>query len=206
MTDSRVATPPTIVPAPKEKLRQRPREIRCVRRGDYLVPRNYELRWFDENTTDGVEYWVTIKPLSYKGSAFEVSYHIQVQRAFDNMPENEFKAHFPTSDHFRHYLLCKLGYCTHDTVLCLNEEVAETEARKRRRTKGGRKDSYIITTHVGNVVNIYESFSQAHASTTLSPIHQKEEFIKSANAVLDYLCEMLGCTRDELRENSRSNA
>lgn len=191
----------------KKPPRRRQREIRMVYKDERLWPRNYEMRWCDDNLIDGAEYWVTIKPISYRGSGFEKAYHIAVNRAFSNMPENEFKDHFPTADHFRHYLLCKLGYCTHDMVGPFEtEEAAQAETGKRRRTKGGRQDTYILTTRKGTMVNIYESWSQAHDSTTLSPIHNKEEFVKSAHAVLDHLAEMLGCTRDELMEDTRNNA
>lgn len=117
-----------------------------------------------------------------------------LNEAFQNLPADR-AAQFPSMEHLRRYALIKAGYCDSHVLVCDSEAEAEKVAKFMEPL-----DEYGIVLAKGDTVVRYTAKSQNYRSMN------KEDFRRSAEAVLDVVSSMIGLSREQLEENAGRSA
>lgn len=172
-------------------MKQRPRPIVFVRVDNHLVPLPRFQRLFDQMYAVNEEY--PLMPLEERSQASHNHYFAALQEAYDNLAE-EYAQEFSNVEEFRHWLLCREGYCTKDRYVLNTAE----DARLMR--EAIKKTGYRIVKVDGNVVTIFTPVSQSR------PAMKKQEFEDSKAAVLARAASMARTTPAQLKKNAGRSA
>jgi hypothetical protein len=182
----------------------RPVQVRWT--GETLLPAASELARLDRELVVSGIYYAYIEQQSKPVSKFEAMYHATVTQAFEHLSDEQ-RIGLPSANHYRHFLLAKLGYATvtEYTFATQLDAVAFIKSEAKHRDAG--ITPYRVFEFRGCVVRILKPWSQAHSKTAeLSPIHNRQGFKESANKVLALISGELGVTLQELIDSCRSNA
>lgn len=145
----------------------------------------------------------TLEPLTFRDMRRHNHFFAAVGEAFKNLPETV-SARWPTSEHFRKWVLVECGYFDEKEFDCPDEEFAKRLAFFVR-----SEDEYArISVHrmenptpkCAFKVIVRRAKSQGLASM------KPEEFYQSKKDVLDYVSGMVGVTSTELKKNARKSA
>lgn len=118
------------------------------------------------------------------------AYFATVNEAWANLPDN-LAEQYPSADALRYRALISTGYCTQQTVT-----VASASEARRVAIFFKPDDPYSIVVAKGNTVIRYRAMSQSIKAMG------GKVFSESADAVLAWICQLLGVTLAQLKEHS----
>lgn len=157
-----------------------------------MVPLPRFRRLCDQQFAVHEEYVLVI--LEERSHASHNHYFAAVKEGFDNLAE-EWAVRFPSREHLRKWCLVQEGYCTMRDVACQDDNEALKLATVVRQL-----NEYAVIVVSGNVVKIFEPFSQSR------PAMKKDEFEESKRKVLDRIASMSRTTASELNRNAGRSA
>jgi hypothetical protein len=131
----------------------------------------------------GEEY--ALAPPEFSSTASRRHFFASLHDAWLNLPERDKR--FPTSEHFRKWLLVHTGFADERTIVCDTRRDAKNLALAARDL-----DGFAVIECRECVVKIWTAKSQSAQAMG------HEEFQASKNAVLDEAAKMIGVTRTEL--------
>lgn len=146
----------------------------------------------DRQFVIGEEY--ALEPVAHRSMKSHNHYFASVHEVWTNLPDAMAKR-FPTADHLRKYALVKCGYYTEKVFAC------DSPAKARNMGKFLRPyDEFAVITIEGSVVHVFDAKSQDTRSM------RKDEFQESKEKVLDYLSDLIGTTRTDLKKAASQHA
>jgi hypothetical protein len=143
----------------------------------YAVGRYYLLDVLDEQWDEKTE-------------SFRRVYFLMVSEAWRNLPET-IADRFPNARRLRKWALIKTNYANEQDLVC--ESVADA---LRFTNYLSRVQPESVVTCKGNVIKIWTARSQRRQSIST------QDFMDSANAVLDLLSDLIGTSVRDLRRNA----
>ena len=174
---------------------KKPRRIRpvvCVWDGEHFIPLPRFRALCDQQFVVHAEY--PLIPSEERAMSHHRGYFAALHDAWMNLPEED-HGRWPSSEHFRSWLLVETGFCTETDYVMDNEKGARRLAMDLR-----RMNPYSIIRVSGNVVKHFEPESQAVASAN------KERFGMQTKAVLELAASMARTTPAELKKNAGRSA
>jgi hypothetical protein len=181
-------------------------QVKWDRESEVFVPAAHELGYCDRELVEDAVYYAHLDTDSKPVSKFEQAYHATVVEAFQHLSDEQ-RIGLPSANHYRHFLLAKLGYATvtEYTFATRGDAIAFIRAEAKQRDDG--LTPYRVFEISGCVVRILKPWSQAHSkSAELSPVHNRQGFNESARKVLAFISGELGVTLEDLINSCRSNA
>lgn len=134
---------------------------------------------------------VTLEIVADRSAASHRHYFASINSGWQNLPE-DLGDRFPTPEHLRKFLLIKTGYAVSQTHAC----ASRAEALRLAKLASALADFSVVTTDDATVT-IWTAKSQSVRAMG------KAEFMKSKQAVLDALDDLIGVARGETEKNAR---
>lgn len=159
--------------------------------GEAMIPftRSFAKR-ADEQFIVGERYMLSV--VEERSAAAHKAYFAALKDAWLNLPE-PYPEQFPTAEHLRKFALIKCGYCETRQIVSRSAAEAVRLAAFIRPI-----DEYVLVLTRGPVVTVYTAQSQKYNAM------DRQTFRESANAVLDYVAELIGTNREDLEANARN--
>lgn len=153
-----------------------------------MKPLHHFTRTCDQQFAVGEEYRLVVE--SERSMASHKRYFACLNEAWRNLPHSV-APHFPSAEKLRKWVLIKCNYANAQRMVC---ETAVDAARVAQLIGRMNDDSIVVRTR--NVITIYTAKSQSVRSMN------KQEFLESSNAVLDYVAAMISTSRADLEANA----
>lgn len=153
-----------------------------------MKPLHHFTRTCDKQFVVGVEYRMVVE--EDRSMASHRRYFACLREAWRNLPENLVPL-FPDPEKLRKWVLVKCNYADVDSMVCESPLDAVHFAYYIGKTV---QDAIVV--QKGRVIHIYTPKSQSTRSMN------KQEFLESSNAVLDYVSTMISTSRADLEANA----
>lgn len=152
------------------------------------LPSPFWVRRADKYYVIGQRYRMT--EVQERNMGKHAAYFATVAEAWANLPD-ELAAQYPSPDSLRYRALISTGYCTQQTV------TVSSKAEARRIAMFFQPDDkYSIVVAKGSTVIKYKAMSQRVRAMGA------KTFSESADAVLAWICQLLGVTLEQLKAHS----
>ena len=162
-------------------------DVVCTWHGDALKPSTKTFaKLLDEQLVIGERYIVQIE--AQRNWVAHRAYMATVGELYKNWPESA-ERQFESRDHLRHWALIRTGHCTR------SEHVCETHAEAIRLAAALR--SVVPYCEIAVARNlVLRLTAQSQKSLAMGA----KEFKQSCNDVIEFLCEYVGVTEQQLKE------
>jgi len=158
--------------------------------GEYFIPNRNFKKTCDANFVVGQVY--KIETVEERSMRSHRRYFAIVNETWKNLPDH-LPEQFPTSEHLRKFMLCKIGEAYEQTIVCSSKE----EARRTSKTIK-TIDDYSIVTLKDNIVIVHTAKSQAFKAM------DKKAFKLCSDRILDLCAEMIGVDPEALENHARA--
>lgn len=156
--------------------------------GEFKAPNGHWKALADRHYVIGERY--NLVPHHYRSRASHSHFFAALNDAWSNLPIEQAML-FPSSEHFRKYLLIKTGWCDTQVFVMSDHEQAVALRRELR-----SHDQFAVVLVRDNIVTKSTAKSQSERAMG------KQEFQKSKDDCLAAAAEMLGTTKKALAENT----
>lgn len=160
--------------------------IPCQWTGDSFVPLPRFRAEADKRFVVGQNY--ILDEIEMRSAAAHRRFFACVNEAWSSLPETAHER-FPNPDSLRKYALIRTGFYDSDSIVCSSA----AEARRIATFVRPRDEFVVVTVDAATVTRYWAKTQNMRAMG-------KDQFNASADAVLNFLAEMLGTTTDELQK------
>lgn len=152
--------------------------------GDSFVPLARFRRQCDTEFVVGERYRLTT--MEERSEKSHRAYFAAVNEGWANLPESA-GDQFPTSEHLRKFALIRCGFADERQIVCSSGAEALRLAAFIK-----PMDTYAVVQARGAVVTVWTAKSQSQRAMG------KQEFMRSQEAVREFIASMIGVSGDEL--------
>ena len=161
--------------------------------GRAMVPKPTALPLAVNQFTPGEEYRLTVE--AERNWAFHRAFMATVHEAWTNLPE-ALAPHFPTADRLRYWALIRCNFADEKTLTLETDTDAELFASFM--LSDARDNQHVE--RIGRTVKIWTAWTMAGSAMS------KQEFNDAAQAVMEFLSDLIGVNVQELTANAGAAA